>query len=91
MVRQRTENLAPLRQSAVMNRDRIEGLIKQVSGSFREQWGLLTSDRLTAVAGRCEQLMGLAQARDGLKKEQAARELRDFMQRNRYWNTSGHQ
>lgn len=74
-----------------MSRDRIEGLIKQASGTLREQWGLLTSDPLRVVAGRCEQLMGLAQVRDGIKKEQAARQLREFMQRNRQWNTSSHQ
>lgn len=73
-----------------MNRDRIEGLLKQVSGTIREQWGVLTSDRLSVVAGRCEQLVGLAQARRGIEKKAAQRQLREFLQRNRLWNTSSH-
>jgi uncharacterized protein YjbJ (UPF0337 family) len=73
-----------------MNRDRIEGAWKQLNGTLREQWGLITSDSLSVVAGRCEQLMGLAQVRQGLQKEEAVRQLRDFMQRNRSWNTSVH-
>lgn len=74
-----------------MDRDRIEGLLKQARGSFKEHWGLLTSDRLAVVAGRCEQLAGLAQVRRGGEKERADRELREFMRRNREWNTSSRQ
>lgn len=73
-----------------MNRDRIDGMFKQVGGSLREQWGRLTSDRLSIVAGRCEQLVGLAQSRRGVEIEQAERQLREFLHRNRQWNTSGH-
>lgn len=73
-----------------MNQDRIEGLLKQVRGSLREHWGALTSDRLSVVAGRCERLAGLAQARRGSEKEQAARQLKEFLRRNRLWNTSSH-
>ena len=72
-----------------MNRDRIEGTMKQLSGSIRERWGMFTSDKLTVIAGRCEHLMGLAQARRGIEKEQAARQLREFLDRNRGWNSPG--
>ena len=75
----------------LMNRDLIEGLLKQVSGTLRERWGLLTSDRLSIVAGRCEQLAGLAQARRGSERQRADRELGEFMRRNREWNTSSRQ
>ena len=74
-----------------MNRDRIEGLLKQVTGTLNEQWGLLTDDRLRVVAGKCEQLAGLAQARRGAQKERSQRELLQFLQRHRRWNTSSHQ
>ena len=74
-----------------MNRDLIEGLLKRVSGTLRERWGLLTSDRLSIVAGRCEQLVGLAQARRGSERQRADRELGEFMRRNREWNTSSRQ
>ena len=71
-----------------MNRDRIEGIVKQIAGAAREQWGVITSDRLSVVAGRCEQLAGLAQSRRGRAKEQGERQLREFLHRNRLWNTS---
>jgi len=65
-----------------MNRDRIEGRWKQLSGKLREQWGYLTSDRLSVVAGRHDQLAGKAQARYGIRKEEARRQLKDFQRRN---------
>ncbi|MNC91062.1 hypothetical protein D3C83_72510 [compost metagenome] len=65
-----------------MNRDRIEGWWKQLSGRLREQWGYLTSDRLSVIAGRHNQRAGKAQARYGIKKEEAQRQLKDFLRRN---------
>ena len=87
-VRYRTEFLAQMRTICAMNRDRIEGVCKQLSGSLREHWGRFTSDRLSEVAGRCEQLLGLAQVRRGLEKEASERQLKEFLFRNRQWNTS---
>lgn len=74
-----------------MNRDRIEGLLKQATGTLMEHWGRLTSDRITIAEGRCERQLGQAQARRGSAKEEAGRQLREFRYRNRLWNTSGHQ
>lgn len=71
-----------------MNRDRIEGIVKQIAGAARERWGVMTSDSLSVVAGRCEQLAGFAQARKGREQERTARQLREFLHRNRLWNTS---
>lgn len=85
-----TEQNAPGKSGTIaqMNRDRIEGMWKQVSGKLREQWGMLTSGRPTVVAGRRDQLAGRAQARYGIKQEEAQRQLRDFLHRNRRWNLS---
>ncbi len=41
-----------------MNRDRIEGNWKQVTGKARAQWGKLTDDDLEVVAGRRDELSG---------------------------------
>jgi uncharacterized protein YjbJ (UPF0337 family) len=65
-----------------MNRDRIEGRWKQLSGTLREQWGYLTSDRLSVVAGQHDQLAGRAQKQYGIRKEEAQRQLKDFQRRN---------
>ena len=62
-----------------MNRDRIQGTWKQLSGTMRERWGHLTADRLSVVAGQHDQRAGRAQAQYGVRKEAAARELRHFL------------
>lgn len=62
-----------------MNWDQIQGNWKQVTGRVKEKWGKLTDDDLTTVAGKRDQLAGVLQSRYGLAKEQAEKELDDFM------------
>lgn len=69
-----------------MNRDRLEGKWKQVSGHLRERWGALTGDRVSVVAGRHDQRAGLYQEQYGLAREEGERQLRDFLRRNREWD-----
>jgi uncharacterized protein YjbJ (UPF0337 family) len=71
-----------------MNRDRFEGGWKQFSGKVKERWGRLTHDPQRELAGRREQLAGRIQERCGISKEEAARQLRDFLDRNRNWDLS---
>ena len=71
-----------------MNRDRLEGKWKQFSGSVRERWGRLTDDRLSVVAGKHDQLAGKVQERYGINKEEGKRQLREFLRRNRQWESS---
>ncbi len=66
-----------------MNWDRIEGGWKQMSGKVKEQWGKLTDDDLVEIAGKRDQLAGKLQARYGVAKEEAERQLRDFETRLR--------
>ena len=54
-----------------MNRDRIEGRLKQLKGKVKEQWGRLTDDDLDIIAGRRDQLLGRIQQRHGLAKDDA--------------------
>jgi uncharacterized protein YjbJ (UPF0337 family) len=51
----------------------------KVKGKVREKWGELTDQDLTATEGRREQLIGHLQERYGMAKEQAERELDEFM------------
>jgi len=62
-----------------MNWDQFIGSWKQATGKLKEKWGKLTDDDLTVVAGKREQLSGLLQNRYGMAKEQAERELDDFV------------
>ena len=71
-----------------MNRDQMEGRWRQVTGKVKEYWGMLTGDPLVAVAGRRKQLAGRIQERRGISKQQSARQLGDFMYRNRDWYPS---
>ena len=61
-----------------MNWDRIEGGWKQMTGKVKEQWGKLTDDDLVVIAGKRDQLAGKIQARYGIAKEEAERQLDDF-------------
>ena len=63
-----------------MNWDQIKGDWKQVTGKVKEKWGKLTDDDLTTIAGKRDQLAGLIQERYGYAKEQAEKELDEFMQ-----------
>ena len=62
-----------------MNWDQIHGDWKQMTGKVKEKWGKLTDDDLTVIAGKRDQLAGLLQQRYGYAKEQAEKELDEFM------------
>jgi uncharacterized protein YjbJ (UPF0337 family) len=58
-----------------MNWDRIQGDWKQVTGKAKEQWGKLTEDDFTVVAGRRDQLAGKIQERYGVAKDEAENQI----------------
>jgi uncharacterized protein YjbJ (UPF0337 family) len=69
-----------------MNRDRIEGVWKQLQGRLRQRWAVLTSSRLGAIAGAQRRLAGRIQERCGIAKDESQRELKSFLHRNKNWN-----
>jgi uncharacterized protein YjbJ (UPF0337 family) len=62
-----------------MNWDQIAGSWKQFQGKVREKWGKLTDDDLTVVAGKRDQLSGALQRRYGLAKDEAEKQLDEFV------------
>ena len=68
-----------------MNRDRLKGGWKQLSGKVQVKWGRLTGDQASVNAGRRAQRAGRIQSQYGVSKEQAQRQLEDFLSRNRDW------
>ena len=72
-----------------MNRDRVEGVCKQLIGRFRVRLGELTSDQESIAIGRLDQLAGKAQEQYGLAQEVSNRQLEDFRSRNRDWKSLG--
>ncbi len=61
-----------------MNEDKVKGQWKQLAGKAKTQWGKLTDDDLTVIAGKRDQLQGKLQERYGYAKEQAQKELDEF-------------
>ena len=62
-----------------MNWDQVEGKWKQLQGSARETWGKLTDDDLVKIEGKKDQLVGQVQERYGIAKEEAERQVSDWL------------
>jgi uncharacterized protein YjbJ (UPF0337 family) len=62
-----------------MNEDTLKGQWTQIKGRVREQWGKLTNDDLDQIQGRAEQLIGKVQERYGVQRDEAKRQVDDFM------------
>jgi uncharacterized protein YjbJ (UPF0337 family) len=71
-----------------MNQDRFAGIWKQFRGKVKGRWGELTDDPLAVTAGTRDQLAGRIQEGYGISKDMAARQLKDFLHRNRNWDLS---
>jgi uncharacterized protein YjbJ (UPF0337 family) len=69
-----------------MNRDRFEGGWKQLSGKVEEQWGKLTDNPLRVASGKRDQRFGRLQEQYGTSIEDAERQLKAFLRRNRDWD-----
>ncbi len=54
-----------------MNRDRLEGGWKQLTGSLRASWGGLTGNKTAEIDGHLAKLEGKLQAKYGKTKEDA--------------------
>ena len=61
-----------------MNWDIVEGKWGQLKGSIKEQWGKLTDDELTEIAGNRDKVAGKLQERYGWTKEEADDKLNEF-------------
>lgn len=59
--------------------DQLEGQWKQFRGSVRETWGMLTDDDFERVQGNREQLVGRIQERYGIAKEEASKQVDEWV------------
>jgi len=62
-----------------MNWDVLKGNWKQFTGKIKAKWGKLTEDDLTTIAGKKDEFVGKLQQHYGYKKDQAERELDNFL------------
>ena len=62
-----------------MNTDILKGKWTQLKGDIRSKWGKLTDDDLTQIQGNTQKMIGKLQERYGHTRDQAERELNDFL------------
>jgi uncharacterized protein YjbJ (UPF0337 family) len=62
-----------------MNWDTLKGKWAQYTGQFKSKWGKLTDDDWTTIGGKKDALVGKLQERYGHKKDQAEKEVDDFI------------
>ncbi|MBS0341548.1 MAG: CsbD family protein [Proteobacteria bacterium] len=65
-----------------MNKDTVQGNWMQFKGKVKEQWGKLTDDDFDVIAGKRDQLVGRIQARHGISRDEAERQVKDWEERN---------
>jgi uncharacterized protein YjbJ (UPF0337 family) len=61
-----------------MNWDRMEGEWKQRRGKAVHHWGTVMNDKLAAIAGMYEELVGRLQESYGIASEQSKRQIDDL-------------
>jgi len=62
-----------------MNWDTIEGQWKQFKGRAKQAWSKLTDDDLANLNGKREQLAGKIQERYGIQKQEAERQIDEWI------------
>ncbi len=64
----------------MLNQDVLEGKWKEWRGMVKERWAKLTDDDMNRINGKRDQLLGKLQQRYGYAKEQAEREVDQFIE-----------
>ena len=62
-----------------MNSDQFEGKWHELKGGVKAQWGKLTNDDIDRIEGNQEKLAGEIQSKYGKSKEEAKKEVNDFI------------
>jgi hypothetical protein len=75
-----------LNRETLMNTERISRATRHFSGVLTEAWGRITGDALRAEAGRRIQFATRNELRDAMFTAQSARDMREFLHRNRNWS-----
>jgi uncharacterized protein YjbJ (UPF0337 family) len=67
-----------------MNKDIVKGKWKEIKGQLKQQWGKLTDDEISQMDGTYEELEGVLQKRYGLEKDEAEKQIKEFLNQNRW-------
>ena len=66
-----------------MNINEMKGKFNQLKGDFKMKWGELTDDDWKQVDGNKDKLLGILQQKYGRSKEQAQREVDEWMKEDK--------
>jgi uncharacterized protein YjbJ (UPF0337 family) len=70
------------RRERRMNEDVLKGKWHQLKGEVKSRWGKLTDDDLDRTEGDAEKLIGRVQERYGYQRDEAKREIDEFLRRH---------
>lgn len=62
-----------------MNWNQVQGQWNQIKGKAKVKWGKLTDDEIDVIEGNRDQLVGKIQQRYGVAKEQAEKDVDDWI------------
>ena len=62
-----------------MNPEILKGRWNELKGEIRTRWGKLTDDDVAEIQGQAEKMIGKLQQRYGYKREQAEKDIQDFL------------
>ena len=62
-----------------MNPDILKGRWRQVRGEIRKRWGKLTDNDILEIEGHLDKMIGKLQERYGLKREDAEKQIDEFL------------
>ncbi len=60
-------------------KDILQGKWHELKGQVKQQWGKLTDDDMAKLTGKSEELSGVLQQRYGYAKEQAEKEINNWL------------
>lgn len=62
-----------------MNPEMLKGKWNEMKGDIRARWSKLTDEDMTHIQGQVEKMIGKLQERYGYKREQAEKEINEFL------------
>lgn len=65
-----------------MNWDIVQGKWEQLKGTVKKEWGELTDDEVTQLAGERDKVAGKLQEKYGWTKTEVDEKMNDFLRRN---------
>jgi len=62
-----------------VNPEILKGKWNEMKGDIRARWSKLTDEDMTHIQGQAEKMIGKLQERYGYKREQAEKEINEFL------------